>query len=90
MPAGLGRAESLTPGTPDAIVKSVVHILTHVSAASSRHKQMLMGQKALLRAWLPHFGHPDPQIRTVCVWMSVRMRVSGHYGKSVRVFIQST
>lgn len=69
----LAGREQATAVTPDTIVHSIVHILTHISAASSRHKQMLIAQKALLRAWLPHFNHPDHNVRTVCVWTVINL-----------------
>ncbi|GAM82614.1 hypothetical protein ANO11243_005960 [Dothideomycetidae sp. 11243] len=70
--APLGRVEPAST-TPDTLVHSAAHILTHISAASSRHKQLLIAQKPLLRAWLPHFSHPDPQIRVICVWTVINL-----------------
>ncbi|KAF2155879.1 ARM repeat-containing protein [Myriangium duriaei CBS 260.36] len=64
---------SCTSATPETIVNSAVHIMTHISAASSRHKQVLIAQKPLLRALLPHFNHPDPRIRTICVWTVINL-----------------
>ena len=59
--------------TPTSIITSCVHILNHISAASSRHKQLLIAQKSLLRAWMPHFTNPDFHIRVACVWTVINL-----------------
>ena len=53
---------------PRAVVLAATHVITQISAASARHRQLLIAQKPLLRAWLPHFGHPYQKIRVMCVW----------------------
>ncbi|KAK3636620.1 hypothetical protein LTR56_014093 [Elasticomyces elasticus] len=53
---------------PSALIISTVNILTHIANALPRHKQLLIAQKPLLQAWLPHFSHPDRKVRVACVW----------------------
>ncbi len=53
---------------PSALIISTVNILTHIANALPRHKQLLIAQKPLLKAWLPHFNHPDRKVRVACVW----------------------
>lgn len=68
-----GTPSQIPAGTPDTIVHSSIHILTHISAASTRHRQLLIAQKPLLRAWMPHFDHRDPQIRVICIWVVINL-----------------
>ncbi|KAK4550858.1 hypothetical protein LTR36_000438 [Oleoguttula mirabilis] len=53
---------------PIEIVLSTVHIINHFANALPRHKQLLIAQKSLLQAWLPHFGHVDRKVRVMSVW----------------------
>ncbi|KAK3068083.1 hypothetical protein LTR53_014614 [Teratosphaeriaceae sp. CCFEE 6253] len=53
---------------PTELIISTINILTHISNALPRHKQLLIAQKPLLQAWLPHFAHPDRRVRVACVW----------------------
>ncbi|KAK0901277.1 hypothetical protein LTR91_019070 [Friedmanniomyces endolithicus] len=67
---GNGSATSSTRPIygPSALIVSTVNILTHIANALPRHKQLLIAQKPLLKAWLPHFSHPDRMVRVACVW----------------------
>ncbi|KAK0252951.1 hypothetical protein B0A54_14395 [Friedmanniomyces endolithicus] len=67
---GSGSATSSTRPIygPSALIVSTVNILTHIANALPRHKQLLIAQKPLLKAWLPHFSHPDRKVRVACVW----------------------
>ncbi|KAK1822058.1 hypothetical protein LTR12_003404 [Friedmanniomyces endolithicus] len=69
-PPGSGGATSSTRPIygPSALIISTVNILTHIANALPRHKQLLIAQKPLLKAWLPHFVHPDRKVRVACVW----------------------
>ncbi|KAK5122847.1 hypothetical protein LTR85_003762 [Meristemomyces frigidus] len=53
---------------PIEIVLSTVHIINHFANALPRHKQLLIAQKSLLQAWLPHFSHVDRKVRVMSVW----------------------
>jgi len=53
---------------PTEIVLSTIHIIIHLANASPRHRQMLIAQKSLLQALLPHFNHLDHRVRVMCVW----------------------
>ena len=58
---------------PKSILLCCLHILNHISAASSRHRQLLIAQKALLRALVPHYSHTEPGIRVACVWVVINL-----------------
>ncbi|TKA64617.1 hypothetical protein B0A55_10049 [Friedmanniomyces simplex] len=67
--SGSGGSSSTRPiYGPSALIISTVNILTHIANALPRHKQLLIAQKPLLKAWLPHFTHPDRKVRVACVW----------------------
>ncbi|TKA25519.1 hypothetical protein B0A50_05380 [Salinomyces thailandicus] len=53
---------------PTQIILSCIHIVNHLSNAASIHKQLVIAQKPLLQAWLPHFNHVDRHVRVFCVW----------------------
>jgi len=53
---------------PTELILSTVHILNHIANALPRHKQLLIAQRPLLHAWLPHFAHADRRVRVMCVW----------------------
>ncbi|KAF2767485.1 ARM repeat-containing protein [Teratosphaeria nubilosa] len=53
---------------PIEIISSTIHILVHIANATPRHKQLLIAQKPLLNAWLPHFTHIDRRVRSLSVW----------------------
>ena len=74
-PRALSQSRQYPPAgwVPKSVVHSTVHIMNQISAASSRHKQLLIAQKPLLRAWLPHFGHPDSGIRAMSVWTVINL-----------------
>ncbi|TKA51335.1 hypothetical protein B0A49_12942, partial [Cryomyces minteri] len=48
---------------PVEIVLSAVHCIVHVAGGKPRHRQLLISQKELIRAWLPHFNHSDRRVR---------------------------
>ena len=58
---------------PTPIILSSIHIINHVSNAAARHKQLLIAQKPLLSAWLPHFNHANRQVRVICVWAVISL-----------------
>lgn len=53
---------------PTPLILATVHVLTHMANGSPQQKQLLIAQKPLLSAWLPHFNHPDRRVRCVSVW----------------------
>ncbi|KAF2165106.1 hypothetical protein M409DRAFT_24492 [Zasmidium cellare ATCC 36951] len=53
---------------PTELVLSTIHVVIHLANASPRHRQMLIAQKALLQAMVPHFNHLDHRVRVMCVW----------------------
>lgn len=60
---------SISPSwQPQELVRAALGVMIHLAAGSSKHRQQLVAQKPLLTAWLPHFGHPDRQVRVSCVW----------------------
>lgn len=52
-----------------ALVLSTIHVLVHLANASAKHRQLLVAQRPLLQAMLPHFHHNDHQVRVMSVWM---------------------
>lgn len=62
-----------TPSTrpiysPTELILSTIHVITHIANGSPQQKQLLIAQKPLLSAWLPHFHHPDRRVRCISVW----------------------
>lgn len=53
---------------PTQLVLSTVHLITHIANGAPHHKQLLIAQRALLQAWLPHFNHSEAPVRVTCVW----------------------
>ena len=53
---------------PNELILSTIHVITHIANGSPQQKQLLIAQKPLLSAWLPHFHHPDPRVRCISVW----------------------
>lgn len=53
---------------PTKVVHATVQLLCHMSNSAPRHKQLLIAQRPLLQAWLPHFSHPDGRVRVACLW----------------------
>lgn len=53
---------------PTQIILSATHVVIHLANSAPQHKQLLIAQRPLLQAWLPHFSHADPQVRVNCVW----------------------
>ncbi|GAB7333138.1 hypothetical protein MBLNU13_g04803t1 [Cladosporium sp. NU13] len=53
---------------PTELILSTVHVLTHIANGAPHHKQLLISQRPLLQAWLPHFNHTEPPVRVTCVW----------------------
>lgn len=53
---------------PTELVLAAAHIITHIANGSPQHKQLLIAQRPLLHAWLPHFSHTDRLVRVQCVW----------------------
>ena len=55
------------------IINATIHVLNHIAAASPRHKQLLTAQKALLKAWVPHFTSHDRGIRVISAWTVINL-----------------
>ncbi|CAK3976937.1 armadillo repeat [Lecanosticta acicola] len=53
---------------PTELVLSTIHVIIHLANASLKHRQMLIAQKPLLQAMLPHFNHTDHRVRVMSVW----------------------
>ncbi|EME85594.1 uncharacterized protein MYCFIDRAFT_114590, partial [Pseudocercospora fijiensis CIRAD86] len=53
---------------PTELVLSTIHVIIHLANASPKHRQMLIAQKPLLQAMLPHFNHLDHRVRVLSVW----------------------
>lgn len=53
---------------PTELILSTIHVIIHLANASAKHRQMLIAQKPLLLAMLPHFNHPDHRVRVMSVW----------------------
>lgn len=69
----LKPVSTATPGgkqvySPTELVLSTIHVIIHLANASSTHRQMLIAQKSLLQALLPHFNHLDHRVRVMSVW----------------------
>nr|POE53394.1 uncharacterized protein c26h5.04 [Quercus suber] len=68
IPAAGAGAVPVPVHHPTALILAVVHVLVHVANASPTHRQLLLAQTPLLHAWLPHFAHPDKNVRVFSVW----------------------
>ena len=53
---------------PPELILSTIHVIIHLANASPKHRQMLIAQKPLLQAMLPHFNHVDHRVRVMSVW----------------------
>ena len=53
---------------PDSLILCTIHVIVHIANGSASHKQLLVAQKPLLQAWLPHFSHPDQRVRVMSIW----------------------
>lgn len=62
------RSGGRTVYNPDEIVLGTISILTHLANGLPRHKQLIIAQKPLLQAWLPHFTHVNPKVRVMSIW----------------------
>ncbi|WPH04204.1 ARM repeat-containing protein [Acrodontium crateriforme] len=58
---------------PTELLLSTIHLLAHICNASPRHRQLVIAQKQLLQAWLPHFNHVHPRVRGVSVWAVISL-----------------
>lgn len=54
--------------SPTELVLSTIHVIIHLANASPKHRQMLIAQRSLLQALLPHFNHLDHRVRVMSVW----------------------
>lgn len=64
----LPSAQSSAVWQPPELIRAALGVLIHLAAGSAKHRQQLVAQKQLLNAWLPHFNHPERQVRVHCVW----------------------
>ena len=53
---------------PTELLIAATAVITHIANGAPHHKQLLVSQRALLEAWLPHFSHADRRVRINCVW----------------------
>jgi hypothetical protein len=53
---------------PTELLIAATAVITHIANGAPQHKQLLVSQRALLQAWLPHFTHADRRVRINCVW----------------------
>jgi hypothetical protein len=53
---------------PTELILSTVHVITHIANGAPQHKQLLIAQRSLLQAWLPHFNHAEAKVRVTCTW----------------------
>jgi hypothetical protein len=53
---------------PTELILSTVHVITHIANGAPHHKQLLIAQRPLLQAWLPHFNHAEAKVRVTCTW----------------------
>lgn len=67
-PQATGQAPNSPCWQPPELIHAALGVLVHLAAGSPKHRQQLVAQKQLLKAWLPHFNHPDRQIRVQSVW----------------------
>ncbi|EME47249.1 hypothetical protein DOTSEDRAFT_166149 [Dothistroma septosporum NZE10] len=50
------------------LVLATIHVIIHLANAGPKHRQMLIAQKPLLQAMIPHFSHSDSRVRVMSVW----------------------
>ena len=53
---------------PTELIRTAIHVMSHIANGIPKHKQLLIAQKQLLQNLLPHFHHPDHNVRVMCVW----------------------
>ena len=53
---------------PTDLVLATIHVIIHLANAGPKHRQMLIAQKPLLQAMIPHFSHSDSRVRVMSVW----------------------
>lgn len=69
--APLPRSTTLSRSTLHAtteLILSTIHVIVHFANAGTKHRSMLIAQRPLLQALIPHFNHPDHRVRLMCVW----------------------
>lgn len=55
------------------IVTSVCHVVSHIAAGATRHRQLLISQTDLLRLLIPLFNHSDRHVRSCCAWIVINL-----------------
>ncbi|KAL1311135.1 hypothetical protein AAFC00_001337 [Neodothiora populina] len=58
---------------PQELVRAALGVLIHLAAGSTMVQQQVVAQRQLLTAWLPHFNHPDRNIRVSSVWVVINL-----------------
>jgi hypothetical protein len=53
---------------PTSLVAAAIHVIIHLANGSRSQKSLLVSQRPLLQAWLPHFEHSDRHVRVLCTW----------------------
>jgi hypothetical protein len=67
-PVGGGSNTGRPMYHPTELLIAATAVITHIANGAPQHKQLLVSQRALLQAWLPHFTHADRRVRINCVW----------------------
>ena len=68
VPASATSAHQRPVYNPTELVLGTIHVITHIANGTPKQKATLIAQTPLLRAWVPHFNHPDRRVRVICVW----------------------
>jgi hypothetical protein len=75
--SGFGRRDSVSSSktipAPTEIVCSVTYIMIHIAAGLTRHRQLLILHRDILKLMMPLFNHSNKQIRVNCVWVVINL-----------------
>jgi hypothetical protein len=55
------------------IIAAVEYILVHMAASVPRHRQLVIAQTELLKLLVPHFNHPNKEVRLALCWLVINL-----------------
>lgn len=55
------------------IIAAVEYILVHMAASIPRHRQLVIAQTEILKLLVPHFSHPNKEVRLALCWLAINL-----------------
>lgn len=55
------------------IIAAVEYILVHMAASIPRHRQLVIAQTEILKLLVPHFNHPNKEVRLALCWLAINL-----------------